>query len=169
MMQSETKSLQMQEMKSGSVMKKSGSLLERLPKVLLVTIAMSFLGDAYIMTTCKDIFLAIAPRVWLTMKTFRIFPGQLRHCKKLFLSDLPLQIPDWVTHLRFHHLFEQRIRQNDLPAGLKHLTLSRWYNHPINPGVLPAGLTSLVFGAAFDQPINPGVLPAGLTSLVVGY
>ena len=92
-----------------------------------------------------------------------ILPNNLKYLKYLTFGDrfnLPITLPNNLTHLTFGNCFNQPLA---LPNSLTHLTFGYSFNQSIN---LPNSLTHLTFGFSFNQPIN---LPDDLTHLTFGY
>lgn len=89
-----------------------------------------------------------------------ILPNSFNKC---LLGILPTNL----IHLELGNLFEQDIKNGDLPETLEKLKFGSYYNKKINS--LPLNLRYLEFGAYYNQKIDKNVLPNKLKHVVFGY
>ena len=77
-------------------------------------------------------------------------------------------IPEGIKYLSFGYYFDKELNIGDLPESLEFLIFGSQFNKPIKVGVLPKKLKTLIFGWDYDKKIEKDVLPEGLKKIDFG-
>jgi len=86
--------------------------------------------------------------------------------KHVYFYAITLNIPQFVTHLRFNYFFDQPIKKYDIPRTVTHLTFGFNFNQRSKKCV-PPSIIHLTFGYLFDQSIEDSI-PSSVTHLTLG-
>jgi len=87
-----------------------------------------------------------------------------KHARYVHLRTGSANIPPYVTHLTFDHMFNKRLT---VPSSVTHLIFGARYNQSIE-SVIPNSVTHLIFGNNFNCPIET-FLPTSIVHLELNH